>query len=69
LSRIAAKTVAKAKGLAQFANLHGNNFGRIEMIRVEGSELRRLDFNDHRIPEAVFPIQPHDELTGIFDTV
>ena len=62
-------SVAKAKGLAQFADLHGNNFGRIEMIRVEGSELRRLDFNDHRIREAVFPIQAHDELTRLFDTV
>ena len=29
-------SVAKAKGLAQFADRHGNEFGRIEMIRMEG---------------------------------
>jgi type III restriction enzyme len=61
-------SVAKAKGLAQFADRHGNDFGRIEMIRMEGPELRRLDFNDHRVREAVLPIQAHDELTRLFDT-
>lgn len=60
-------SVAKAKGLADFADRHGNEFGRIEMIRMEGPELRRLDFNDHRVREAVLPIQGHDELTRLFD--
>ena len=34
---------AKAKGLAQFAAKHAMQFGRVELIRLAGSEIKRLD--------------------------
>ena len=60
-------SVAKAKGLADFADRHGGTFGRIELIRVKGERILRLDLNDHRVREAVLPIQNPDELTRLFD--
>ena len=38
-----ADSYAKAKGLAQFAAKHLNQFGRIELIRLDGHEIKRLD--------------------------
>ncbi|WP_373487462.1 DEAD/DEAH box helicase [Blastomonas sp.] len=60
-------SVAKAKGLAEFADQHGASFGRIELIRLEGENIRRLDLNDHRIRTAVLPIESQDELIRLFD--
>ena len=60
-------SVAKAKGLADFADRHGTAFGRIEMIRVEGTRVMRLDLNDHRVRAAVMPIQSQDELIRLFE--
>lgn len=60
-------SVAKAKGLADFADRHGTAFRRIELIRVDGGLVRRLDLNDHRTRTAVLPIQSHDELIRLFD--
>jgi type III restriction enzyme len=62
-----ADSVAKAAGLAGFADRHGHDFGRIEMIRIEDGRIRRLDMNDHRTRQAVLPIQTADELTRLFD--
>jgi type III restriction enzyme len=61
-------SVAKAKGLADFADRHGAAFGRIELIRVDGTRVMRLDLNDHRVRTAVLPIQSHDELMRLFDS-
>jgi type III restriction enzyme len=60
-------SVAKAKGLADFADRHGGAFGRIELIRIKGESVLRLDLNDHRVRQAVLPIQSADELTRLFD--
>lgn len=60
-------SVAKVKGLAEFADRHGTAFGRIELIRVDGNDIKRLNLNDHRTREAVFPIQSHDELIRLLD--
>ncbi len=60
-------SVAKAKGLADFADRHGTAFSRIELIRVDAGQVRRLNMNDHRTPAAVLPIQSHDELMPLFD--
>lgn len=38
-----ADSYAKAKGLAQFAAKHAMQFGRIELIRLDGHEIKRLD--------------------------
>ena len=38
-----ADSYAKAKALAQFAAKHWNQFGRIELIRLDGDEIKRLD--------------------------
>lgn len=60
-------SVAKAKGLAAFADRHGSAFGRIELIRIQGERVLRLDLNDHRIRAAVLPIESAGELTRLFD--
>lgn len=60
-------SVAKAKGLAEFADRHGSAFGRIELIRVAGEKIVRLDLNDHRVRTAVLPIVNPDELDRLFD--
>ena len=60
-------SVAKAKRLAEFADRHGSAFGRIELIRVAGEQITRLDLNDHRVRTAVLPIVNPDELDRLFD--
>jgi type III restriction enzyme len=60
-------SVAKAKGLSEFADRHGATFGRIELIRIDQGRIRRLNLNDHRLRAEVMPIQSQDELLRLFD--
>ena len=57
-----ADAVEKAKGLAEYAKKHGDQFGRIELI-VENSkgELKRLNLNKESIRDEVFKVtsKPH----------
>jgi type III restriction enzyme len=57
---------AKAKGLAQFAAKHAMSFGRIEMIRVVGKEIKRLDFLDVSIRKKVLAVDSNAALDLIF---
>jgi type III restriction enzyme len=47
---------AKAKGLAEFATKHGDHFGRIELIRMAGNSLKRLDLNDDKNRKKVLAV-------------
>jgi len=57
-----ADAVEKAKGRAEYAKKHGDQFGRIELI-VENSkgELKRLNLNKESIRDEVFKVtsKPH----------
>jgi type III restriction enzyme len=57
----------KAKGLAQFASKHSFQFGRIELIRVEDGQLRRLDINDEAWRAKVLAVSSNEHLKSIFD--
>lgn len=57
---------AKAKGLAQFAAKHAMSFGRIEMIRVVGQEIKRLDFLEVSIRKKVLMVDSNAGLDLIF---
>lgn len=48
-----ADSLAKAQGLCRFTEKHGNKFGRIEWIKVEGSQIKRLDLTKKSIRDKV----------------
>ncbi|TCV82691.1 DEAD/DEAH box helicase family protein [Sulfurirhabdus autotrophica] len=56
----------KAQGLAEFADRHGTHFGRIEMERVDGTKITRLDFNDPSIRARGMTLANHQELDNLF---
>lgn len=57
---------AKAKGLAQFAAKHWKQFGRIELIRVEGEEIKRLDLSEPDQRDNVLKIDSNAGLDLVF---
>lgn len=60
---------AKAKGLAQFAAKHKMSFGRIELIRLEGKEIKRLDLVDVAIRKKVLAVDSNAALDLVFGIV
>ncbi len=60
---------AKAKGLAQFAAKHAMAFGRIEMIRMVGKDIRRLDLIDAATRQKVLKVDSDAGLDLVFDIV
>ena len=67
-------SAAKARGLARFAEKHGHQFGRIEVIRKEGGKgdagkLRRLDVNNDEVRAEVVTLNEQDNagLLRLFD--
>ncbi|WAR45109.1 DEAD/DEAH box helicase [Methylomonas rapida] len=57
---------AKAVGLAKFASKHGDRVGRIELIRVEGSHIKRLDVNDNHNRQKVLAVNSNQHLDQLF---
>jgi type III restriction enzyme len=57
---------AKAKGLAQFAAKHWSQFGRIELIRLEGKSIKRLDLAESAIRSKVMAVDSNAALDLIF---
>ncbi len=60
---------AKAVGLAKFASKHGDQFGRIELIRVEGTHIKRLDVNDNHHRQRVLNVNSNQHLDELFKNV
>jgi hypothetical protein len=58
--------VGKAVGLSKFAAKHGDQFGRIELIRIEDSHIKRLDVNDPAIQHKVKAVNSNQHLDQIF---
>lgn len=61
-----ADSYAKAKGLAQFAVKHAMHFGRIELIRLVGKEIKRLDLMDATNRKRVLAVDSNAGLDLVF---
>ena len=61
-----ADSYAKAKGLAQFAAKHPGQFGRIELIRLDGQEIKRLDMDDPNNRAKVLAVNSNAGLDLVF---
>lgn len=57
----------RARGLAKFAARHSNAFGRIEMVRVEGSKVERIDLIDEKSREHVLDVSSNAHLRKLFE--
>lgn len=57
---------AKAVGLAKFASKHGDRVGRIELIRVDGNHIKRLDVNDNYNRQKVLAVNSNQHLDQLF---
>lgn len=60
---------AKAAGLARYAAKHAHEFGRIELIIVDGDDIRRLDLTDEATREKVRGVVTHEHLRQLFSSV
>jgi type III restriction enzyme len=58
---------AKAAGLAHFAMKHAHEFGRIELIVVDGDNMKRLDLADQAIRDKVKAVKTHEHLRQLYD--
>lgn len=59
-------SVAKAKGLAEFARQHGDEYGRIELIAKMGSVMKRLSLNNDDVRDKVLGVSTGDHLNQLF---
>ncbi len=59
-------TWAKIKGLAEFADKHGVQFGRLEIVIVEAGLLKRIDVNDPMVRKKARKLQSNNEVDGLF---
>ena len=64
-----ADSYAKARGLAKYAQKHHCDFGRIEIIRVDGGKIRRIDLNDDATRNKVLTVDTNAGLDLVFDVV
>lgn len=62
-----ADSLAKVKGLCRFAELHGSQFGRIEWIKIEGSQIKRLNVNSTQIRAKVLATNVDSAIDSLFD--
>ncbi|MBK5274624.1 MAG: DEAD/DEAH box helicase family protein [Desulfuromonadales bacterium] len=60
---------AKARGLAKYAQQHYSSFGRIELIRVVGGKIKRIDLNDDDTRRKVLMVNDNAGLDLVFDVV
>jgi len=56
---------AKAAGLAKFAGLHADEFGRIELILIDGSVTKRLDLVDEAVRNRLRAVKVPEQLREI----
>jgi type III restriction enzyme len=64
-----ADSYAKAKGLAQFAAKHAMQFGRIELIRLDGNEIKRLNLGEPGNRAKVLAVDSNAGLDLVFGVV
>jgi type III restriction enzyme len=59
-------SVGKAKGLAMYAQHHGDLFGRIEMIMEDGGQLLRIDLNRQELRDQALAVGTAEALRQLF---
>jgi proteasome subunit B (beta)-like protein len=63
-------TFAKTKGLAEFAEAHGNSFGRLMMLKVEGAGEKAVilgfDVNDPSTRKKALKLRSNEDVQGLF---
>ncbi len=59
----------KAVALAKFASKHGDQFGRIELIRIVGNQIKRLDVNDESNRQKVLAVSSNQHLDLLFQNI
>jgi type III restriction enzyme len=57
----------KAAGLAKFAAMHANAFGRIELVMLDGTQQKRLDLAKETVRNKVKGIKLPEQLRQLFD--
>lgn len=57
---------AKAAGLAKFAALHADKFGRIELVMTDGKTSKRLELTDEAVRNRVRAVQLPEQLRQLF---
>ncbi len=62
-----ADAVAKAQGLARFAGQHGDLFGRIDIMQVEGDVIKSLRLQDRKIREKVLRMSKPEDLLALYE--
>ena len=60
-------TLLKSHGLCRFAEEHGDKFGRIEWIKVEGSQIRRLNLNSSKVRLEVLKTKTEGAIDSLFE--
>jgi hypothetical protein len=58
----------KAAGLARYAAKHSHEFGRIELIIVDGDETKRLDLTREEIRDRVKAATTREHLQLLYDS-
>jgi type III restriction enzyme len=56
----------KAIGLAEYADKHAHEYGRIELVMVDGGEVRRLDLTEATVRGQVKNITTNEQLKALF---
>jgi len=57
---------AKAAGMAEYAARHGHQFGSIQLIVVDGENVKRLDLCAERVRDKVKTVSSHEHLRQLF---
>jgi type III restriction enzyme len=60
-------SVAKAKGLAEFASKHGDEFGRIQLIAKFGKAYKKLSLDDIETRDQALAVTTSDHLKLLFE--
>jgi type III restriction enzyme len=61
-----ADSLVKVKGLCRFAEQHGDKFGRIEWIKIEGSQIKRLNVNSAQVRASVLATNVDSAIDSLF---
>ncbi len=61
--------IPKAKGLARYAETHGAQFGRIELVHKVNGRLKRIDLKDEATRRKILKATERPHLDRIFDEV
>jgi type III restriction enzyme len=60
-------SLVKSHGLCKFAEEHGDKFGRIEWIKIEGSQIKRLNLNSPKVRAEVLRTKAEGAIDSLFE--